>query len=212
MTPNPHALTLEPDAPASGQAAQSGQPSAAASRRALTRAALALPGLGLISGLALAGTPPVAIEAGPGVSAQAAGYVPTGASKIVSVLAKRPTATRKYRISCYNDGNGEPVRMRVRVQGATKSAKFLVKATLEKDGVVQEVISLKNGPGVYYSTYAVVSQGAGEYTLTISKVRKKATDKDTRLKGTAIFKTRQECDTAATSNYYTGISKPVEIP
>ena len=132
-------------------------------------------------------------------------YSPTGASKIIGTLGPKPEATLKYRLSCFDDGCGPPAKARVRVQGQTKSAKFFIMATLEKDGVIQETVSLKNGTGITFSKYAEVAQGGGDYTLTLSKVKKNPNDKDSKLAGKMVFQTRQECDIDRSSNYYTGI-------
>lgn len=144
------------------------------------------------------------------IGAQSTGYVPTGASQISATRLSSPaTAVKRYSVTCYDDGSGAPVLMRARVQGQTSTAGFLVKITVEKDGVTKESINPKNGKGLNFSPYAAVSQGPGNYTITISKVKKKAAHPDKKLQGAMIFQTRQECDNAAGG--YTGISVPVEI-
>lgn len=144
------------------------------------------------------------------IGAQSTGYVPTGASQVSATrLSTVATAVRRYSVSCYDDGSGAPVLLRARVQGQTSTAGFLVKITVEKDGVTQGAINPKNGKGLNFSPYAAVSKGPGNYTITISKVKKKASDPDKKLQGAMIFQTRQECDNAAGG--YTGITTPVEI-
>jgi hypothetical protein len=179
--------------------------------RALTAVALTLPGLTLSSAFAQAGNPGYAVEsagaAGQAVSAQA--YVPTGASRLSGILAGNPASIKRYRITCFNDGSGESVQARVRVRGKTAAAKYNVKVTLEGNDERQEVIDTRNGD-VVFSPYAAVRQGHAEYTLTLSKVKKKPGDNDKRLKGAMVFETRQECDTA--SGGYTGINKPTALP
>ncbi len=151
----------------------------------------------------LANTQPIArIQAG-------AGYVPTGASRLEGVLPDTPTSTKRYKISCFDDGSGKPARMRLRVQGMTPSAGSLVSATLERNGESRTVIDTTNG-NLVYSDYASLDQGLGEYTLTVRKVKKSAAAPDSSLKGATPFKTAQECNTA--NGAYTGISMPNEIP
>jgi len=151
----------------------------------------------------LADSQPVArIQAG-------AGYVPTGASRLEGVLPDAPTSTKRYKISCFDDGSGKPARMRLRVQGMTPSAGSLVSATLERNGESRTVIDTTNG-NLVYSDYADLNQGLGEYILTVRKVKKSASAPESSLKGATPFKTAQECNTA--NGAYTGISMPEEIP
>jgi hypothetical protein len=174
--------------------------------RALTAAALILPGLGLAPSSAMAETP-VTLDAGPSVSASA--YVPTGASRLSGTLAKNTDSSKRYRVECYDDGSGKPAYMKVRIQNKTKAAKYNIRATLERNGEKFDVDDTKNGDGLF-SGYVQVKQGEGDYILTVSKSKKKLSDKDNRLSGKAVFETRQECDTE--SGAYTGIRKPVSIP
>ena len=151
----------------------------------------------------LADSQPVArIQAG-------AGYVPTGASRLEGVLPDAPTSTKRYKISCFDDGSGKPASMRLRVQGMPPSAGSLVSATLERNGESRTIIDTTNG-NLVYSDYASLDQGLGEYILTVRKVKKSATAPDSSLKGATPFKTAQECNTA--NGAYTGISMPEEIP
>lgn len=176
--------------------------------RALTALALALPGLALSPSSANAG---YTVETS-GVAARdvsALGYVPTGASRLSGILASNAASVKRYRITCFDDGMGQPVQARVRIRGKTAAAKFNIKATLESNGERQEVIDTKNGD-VVFSSYAPVRQGTSEYILTIAKVKKKPGDNDKKLKGAMVFETRQECDTA--TGAYTGINKPTPIP
>lgn len=184
-------------------------PQASITLTLLKLAAVSLPGLGASTVHAdetvewLADTQPVArIQAG-------AGYVPTGASRLEGVLPDAPTSTKRYKISCFDDGSGKPARMRLRVQGMTPSAGSLVSATLERNGESRTVIDTTNG-NLVYSDYADLNQGLGEYILTVRKVKKSATAPESSLKGATPFKTAQECNTA--NGAYTGISMPEEIP
>ena len=184
-------------------------PQASITLTLLKLAAVSLPGLAASPVHAdetvewLADTQPVArIQAG-------AGYVPTGASRLEGVLPDAPTSTKRYKISCFDDGSGKPARMRLRVQGMTPSAGSLVSATLERNGESRTVIDTTNG-NLVYSDYADLNQGLGEYILTVRKVKKSASAPDSSLKGATPFKTAQECNTA--NGAYTGISMPEEIP
>ena len=140
------------------------------------------------------------------------GYVPTGASKVAATaMGTAADAVKRYSVTCYNDGSGEPTQLRARVQGQTTTAKFLLKIVVEKDGVQQEQTDPKNGKGLNFSPYAVVAGGPGKYTMTVSKVKKKSTDANAVLKGAMTFITQQECNTAKGASAYTGIKKPVAI-
>ncbi len=180
-----------------------------ASPSAIKRAAMGLKGMG--RRVAKSGFAAFSLAASSQVAgAQSTGYVPTGASQVSATRLSNPAnAVRRYSISCYDDGSGAPVLLRARVQGQTSAAGFLVKITVEKDGVIQEAVNPKNGKGLNFSPYAAVAQGPGNYTITISKVKKKPGDPDKKLTGAMIFQTRQECDNSAGA--YTGISVPVEI-
>lgn len=175
--------------------------------QALTAVAFALPGLA---------APPAAAESAPvtltaAQSVRARVYVPTGASRITGALAKPAESTKRYRIECYDDGSGLPTQVKARIQGKTRSAPYGIKATLESvlTGNRQEVVDTKQADG-RYSLYAHLKEGEGPFILTVSKVKKKASDPDKKLSGKAVFETRQECDTQ--TNAYTGIRKPVAIP
>lgn len=168
--------------------------------------ALALPGLVLAPAEA-GGVPTVSAHEVSSLANQ--NYVPTGASRLSGALATSPESIKRYRIECYDDGSGTPAKVRVRIQGKTRSASYYVKATLEANGEISEVIDTSNGNGLY-SAYAEVKQGNTGYTLTVSKVKKQSKHKDAKLRGRAVFETRQECDTE--SGAYTGLRKPVEIP
>ena len=135
--------------------------------------------------------------------------MPTGPSRLEGVLPDAPTSTKRYKISCFDDGSGKPASMRLRVQGMPPSAGSLVSATLERNGESCTIIDTTNG-NLVYSDYASLDQGLGEYILTVRKVKKSATAPDSSLKGATPFKTAQECNTA--NGAYTGISMPEEIP
>ena len=176
---------------------------------ALLAAASKLKGLG-----ADVARPTVAVFslAAAGQSMAESGYVPTGASQVIPTVLGTPIdAIKTYTLKCYDNGSGAPTQMRARVQGQTTSAKFLVQLTLEKDGITQTVTDLKLGKGLNFSPYAVVAGGEGTYTMTIRKVKKNASDPDSKLKGGMVFTTRQECNYSPASGAYTGISKPVEV-
>lgn len=170
----------------------------------LRAAALGLPGLMSQAAIAdqdanwlAASSATVGIQAG-------AGYIPTGASRVLGQLEKASTSVKKYKISCFDDGSGQPARLRLRIQGMS-SANFLVNAKIESNGVSQDITDKTNGDRVY-SDYISVSQGIGEYILTVSKVKKSANAPDSVLDGAMTFQTAQECNTS--SGAYTGITHP----
>jgi hypothetical protein len=167
-------------------------------------AALGLPGLVSQTAMAdqdaswlAASSPTVGIQAG-------AGYVPTGASRLLGQLEKASTSVKKYKISCFDDSSGQPTKLRLRIQGMS-TANFLVNAKIESNGVSQDITDKINGDRVY-SDYISVSRGLGEYILTISKVKKSANAPDSALDGAMTFQTAQECNTS--SGAYTGITHP----
>jgi len=185
--------------------AEKQQPSLSGTLALLRVAALGLPGLVSQTAMAdqdanwvTANSASVSIQAG-------AGYTPTGASRLLGQLGKEPTSSKQYRVKCYDDGSGTPSRLRLRVQGMASSAKFLVSATIERNGVVETVIDPTNGDQLY-GQYAALSEGEGDYILTVSKVKKKDSAPDASLDGAMTFQTAQECNTA--TGAYTGISKP----
>ncbi len=172
----------------------------------LNLAALSLPGLA--GTLAIAGESASWVAAPPATAEirAGAGYVPTGASRLQGQLSTE--STKQYKVSCYDDGSGAPSRLRLRIQGMTASAKFLVSAKIERNGVAQTVMDPANGDKLY-GEYAAVSEGTGEYILTVSKVKKKDSAPDSSLDGPMTFQTMQECNTA--TGAYTGIKKPEPI-
>lgn len=131
----------------------------------------------------------------------------TGASRISTTLGSAPSSTKTYRVTCFDDGSGAPVRLMLRVQNRTKSA-YRVQATLSRNGEEQSVIDSVNGDN-QFSNYAILNQGAGDYTLTLSKVKAKPKDPDSKFKGAAVVQTMQECDTQ--SGRYTGIYPPTPL-
>ena len=205
-TPNPPSTpTAEsPTWSESGEIRGSAQTSKALSL--LRMAALSLPGLAMNAAMADEG---YAVTAAPGnaVIQGGANYTPTGASRLLGQLANEPTSSKQYRVNCFDDGSGEPTRLRLRIQGMTK-ANFLVSATIERNGESQTVIDPTNGDS-RYAEYAVVTQGGGDYTLTVNKVKKKDSAPDSSLDGAMTFQTMQECNTA--TGAYTGITKPTLI-
>ena len=203
-TPNPisNPTDINPAWPESGEARGNAPNSKALSL--LRIAALSLPGLAMNAAMADEGYSVASAQGGAQIQA-GAGYTPTGASRLLGQLGSEPTSSKQYRVNCYDDGSGEPTRLRLRIQGMTASAKFLVSATIERNGESQTVIDPTNGDALY-GEYAVVTQGGGDYTLTVNKVKKKDSAPDSSLNGAMTFQTMQECNTA--TGAYTGITKP----
>ena len=169
----------------------------------LTAVATLLPGLGNAAGLSDVDVASVPPKSG---FLQARQIV--GASRISTTLSSSPDSSRSYRITCFDDGSGAPVRMMLRVQNRTKSSSYRVQATISRNGEVQSIVDLTNGDN-RFSDYAVVNQGGGDYTLTLTKVKAKAKDADKKLKGAAVIQTMQECDTQ--SGKYTGLYPPTPL-
>ena len=175
------------------------KPSAAEAMAILTAVATLLPGVGGSSALA-----DVEVVSSPATTAFLQPRQIAGASRISTTFSSSPSSRHSYRITCFDDGSGAPVRLMLRVQNRTKSS-YRVQATISRNGEEQSVIDPVNGDN-QFSNYAVLNQGAGDYTLTLSKVKAKAKDPDSKLKGAAVIQTMQECDTQ--SGRYTGIYPP----
>ncbi len=130
-----------------------------------------------------------------------------GASRVSTTLGSPSSSSRTYRITCFDDGSGVPARLMLRVQNRTKSS-YRVQATLSRNGETQSVIDPVNGDN-RFSEYAMVNQGPGDYVLTLTKVKAKPKDSDSKLKGASVIQTMQECDTQ--SGKYTGIYPPTPL-
>jgi hypothetical protein len=145
-------------------------------------------------------------------SAAASGFLQprqiVGASRISTTLARPASSTRSFRITCFDDGSGAPARLMLRVQNRTKTSTYRVKATISRNGEVQSVIDPANGDN-RFSDYAIVNQGAGDYVLTLTKVKAKPMDPDSKLTGAIVIQTMQECDTQ--SGRYTGLYPPTPL-
>lgn len=168
----------------------------------LTAVATFLPGLGASSASA-----DVEVVSAPATTAFLQPHQIVGASRISTTLTSAPSSSKTYRITCFDDGSGAPVRLMLRVQNRTKS-NYRVQAILSRNGEEQAVIDPVNADN-RFGDYVVVNQGAGDYTLTLTKVKAKAKDADSKLKGAAVIQTMQECDTQA--GRYTGIYPPTPL-
>ncbi|MEN9680898.1 MAG: hypothetical protein RLZZ627_791 [Pseudomonadota bacterium] len=163
----------------------------------LTTVATLLPGLGTSKAMA-----DVDVVSAPAPSGFLQPRQIVGASRISTTLSAAPSSSHSYRITCFDDGSGAPVRFMLKVQNRTKSSTYRVQATISRNGEEQSVIDTANGDN-RFSAYAVVNQGAGDYILTLSKVKAKVKDADSKLKGAAVIQTMQECDTQ--TGKYTGL-------
>ena len=168
----------------------------------LTAMATLLPGLGTPSAMA-----DVDVAPAPASTGYIQSHQISGASRLSTTLGSPPSSVHTYRITCFDDGSGAPVRLMLRVQNRTKST-YRVQATLSRNGEVQSVIDPVNADN-QFSNYVIVNQGAGDYTLTLSKVKAKPKDSDSKLKGAAVILTMQECDTQ--TGRYTGIYPPTPL-
>lgn len=143
------------------------------------------------------------------VTPNATSYIPSGASRLSSSLGRPVAEQRRYSITCYDNGAGVPRALLVRIRGLTKSRSYALSLSIEREGVRQSVVDNFSGDGLF-SPYAILEQGAGTYTVTIEKQKKKNSLPDSSLLGPVVFETQQECDAA--NAHYTGIQKPVPIP
>lgn len=169
----------------------------------LSSMAALLPGLG--SSRAMADVDVVSV---PASSAFLQPRQIVGASRISTTLGSAPSSIHSYRITCFDDGSGAPARLMLRVQNRTKASKFRVQATISRNGEEKSVIDTGSGDN-RFSDYAVVNQGAGDYILTLKKVKAKASSPESTLKGAAVIQTMQECDTQ--SGKYTGLYPPTPL-
>ena len=169
---------------------------------ALTTIAALLPGLGASTAMA-----DVDLGSAPTSSGYSKPHQIGGASRLSTTLGSPPTSSHTYRITCFDDGSGAPVRLMLRVQDRSKSS-YRIQATLSRNGEVQSVVDPVNADN-QFSNYAIVNQGAGDYILTLTKVKAKPKDADSKLKGAAVVQTMQECDTQ--SGRYTGIYPPAPL-
>jgi len=179
------------------------RPSVGGTIAMLTTVAALLPGLGVSKAMA-----DVEVVSAPAGSGFLQPHQIVGASRISTTLSSAPSSSHSYRITCFDDGSGAPVRFMLRVQNRTKSSSYRVQATISRNGEEQSVIDPANGDN-RFSDYAVVNQGAGDYILTLTKVKAKAKDADSKLKGAAVIQTMQECDTQ--SGKYTGLYPPTPL-
>ena len=168
----------------------------------LTTMASLLPGLGTLAAMA-----DVNVESVPTSPGYTQSHQISGASRLSTTLGSSPSSVHTYRITCFDDGSGAPVRLMLRVQNRTKST-YRVQATLSRNGEVQSVIDPINADN-QFSNYAILNQGAGDYTLTLAKVKAKPKDPDSKLRGAAVILAMQECDTQ--SGRYTGIVPPTPL-
>jgi hypothetical protein len=106
-------------------------------------------------------------------------------------LLKAPNATARFDVICTDTADS----VYFNVQGNTKSATFLVQATLEKNGVTESLADKVNGDRKPSAAKFLV-QGGGTYHLTFSKIKKKPTQKDKKLKGRMAFGSEIHCYTA----------------
>ena len=107
-------------------------------------------------------------------------------------LKKSPDSKARFRINCFDDGNGAPAEVYLDVQGRTKSAPFVIMAILEKNGVTSSVTDKINGDRKS-SPAIIFRKGDGVYDLTISKVTKKPTQPDSKRKGVMVFSGTAHC-------------------
>ncbi|MGZ8216875.1 hypothetical protein [Methylomagnum sp.] len=116
-------------------------------------------------------------------------------------LLKSAGSVARYDITCFDDGNGVPSEIYLDIQGRTKAATFLTGATIEKDGASKSVVDRINGDKKA-SPVILFEQGAGTYALTVTKVKKKPSQPDGKLKGVMVFSGTAHC--LAASGAHTG--------
>ena len=115
------------------------------------------------------------------------------------ILARPGSASATYQITCspydLSGSPAAPTRYLSFKFWATKSANFLVKGTLTKDGQEVSAIDPNNGPKARSpsSPGIALNGGDGTYTLTFTKVKKKSTQSDKVLLGTMTLAAEYHC-------------------
>ncbi len=121
-------------------------------------------------------------------------------------LQSSPYSTQRWLINCFDDGNGRVSHVYFVVKARTPGRTFGVKATLSKNGLEASTIDLKSVDRIR-SPATKLSAGDGDYLMTISKVKSKASEADTTLKGTMAFGFTYHCESVSGAHTGTLINR-----
>jgi len=122
-------------------------------------------------------------------------------------LPSPPYATQSWLITCFDDGNGIGSDIYFDVKASTPGRKFVgVMATLSKNGLEGSTIDPKSGDRIR-SPGTSLSAGDGEYIMTISKAKSKASQPDSTLKGTIVYGFTYHCESASGAHTGTLINR-----
>lgn len=128
-------------------------------------------------------------------------------------LAASTSSTAWTKITCFDDGNGPTAYLSFNVTSRTRNATFLTTATVEKNGSSISVLDPVNTDKKPSPTKSL-TQGDGTYTLTFSKINKKANQPNSRLRGLMVLSSEFHCVSttgAHTGTDYTTITnKPIK--
>lgn len=121
-------------------------------------------------------------------------------------LQSSPYATQSWLITCFDDGNGPGSDVYFDDKASTPGRKFGVKATLSKNGLEASTIDPKSGDSIR-SPATKLSAGDGEYIMTLSKAKSKASQADSALKGTMVYGFTYHCESASGAHTGTLINR-----
>jgi hypothetical protein len=116
----------------------------------------------------------------------------SSAHELGGALAKRPDATSAYRITCFNDGNGDPDTLQIAVQDYYPVKPPVINALIEVGSTSVETTDPRDGDRKY-GPPAAVKGGAGPYTVTVRKVKKKPSKPEKSLKHRETFGLEYHC-------------------
>jgi hypothetical protein len=109
-------------------------------------------------------------------------------------IAKRPDATRAYKITCFNaqDGNGDPDSLEIAVRDFAPVKPPRITALIEVGTTSVEITDPRDGD-LKYGPPANIKGGAGPYTVTVRKVKKNPRKPDKTLKHKEVFGFEYHC-------------------
>jgi hypothetical protein len=115
----------------------------------------------------------------------AGAFQPVLAHEQGGALSAAPSATSRWRINCFDDGNGTPSDLLFSVRAASRGRAFGVTATVSKDGQSRPVTDSKSGDA-QPSASGDLAQSAGDYLVEIKKSKS--------VKGTMIYSLTYHCE------------------
>jgi hypothetical protein len=114
------------------------------------------------------------------------------AHELGSALVKRPDATRVYKITCFNDGNGDPDNLEIAVQDFLPVKPPFINALIEVGSTSLEITDPRDGDQKFGPSVSAKG-GAGPYTVTVRKVKKNPNKPEKTLKHKETFGLEYHC-------------------